>query len=174
MAHAIRRLTPEDAFALARLRRESLENDPRSFGATSGDDPHGSEDAFRLSLARVDELAAFGAFGADGELVGIVGLTRSPKGKRRHTATVFGLYTAPAWRRRGLARRLLEQVIGLARQWPGVEQVKLSVTTAAPGARRLYEDLGFRQWGLEPRAILWGGRYEDEVYLGLDLTPKRP
>jgi RimJ/RimL family protein N-acetyltransferase len=113
----------------------------------------------------------FGAFAGKGELVGMVRIARSPRGKRRHKAGVRGMYVAPAWRRRGLGRRLMEQAVSQARHWPQVEEVALSVTTAAPGARRLYERLGFRPWGTEPRAILYEGRYEDEVHLVLRLAP---
>ena len=176
----VRRLTRDDAAALARLRRESLERDPLAFGSSVDADPHGSEAAFRESLVRTDEVAVFGAFADAGELVGMVGIGRAPRGKRRHKAGVWGMYVAKPWRRRGLARRLMELAVAQAREWPQVEELALSVTTAAPGARRLYESLGFRPWGTEPRAILFEGRYEDEVHLVLTLvaadrlSPKAP
>jgi RimJ/RimL family protein N-acetyltransferase len=179
MEPEVRRLTPDDAAALARLRRESLERDPLAFGSSVDADPHGSEAAFRESLGRTDEVAVFGAF-AGTELVGMVGIARSPRGKRRHKAGVWGMYVAKPWRRRGLGRRLMEQAIARACEWPQVEELALSVTTAAPGARRLYESLGFRPWGTEPRAILFEGRYEDEIHLVLTLdaadrlSPKAP
>jgi len=166
----VRRLARDDAAALARLRRESLEREPLAFGSSVDADPHGSEAAFRDSLGRGDEVAVFGAFAVAGELVGMVGIARSPRGKRRHKAGVFGMYVAKPWRRRGLGRLLMEQAIASARGWPDVEEVALSVTTAAPGARQLYESLGFRPWGTEPRAILHEGRYEDEVHLVLALA----
>jgi GNAT superfamily N-acetyltransferase len=166
----VRRLTRDDAMALARLRRESLERDPLAFGSSLDADPHGSETAFRDSLARTDEVAVFGAFADTGELVGMVGIGRSPRGKRLHKAAVWGMYVAKAWRRRGLGRRLMEQAIAQARDWPQVEELALSVTAAAPGARRLYGSLGFTPWGTEPRAILFEGRYEDETHLVLSLV----
>lgn len=169
MEAKVRRLTRDDAAALARLRRESLERDPLSFGSSVDADPHGSEEAFRESLGRTGEVAVFGAFAAEGDLVGMVGMVRPPRGKRRHKAAVWGMYVAEPWRRRGLGRRLMERAIAQAGAWPEVQEVALSVTTAAPAARRLYESLGFRPWGLEPRAILHEGRYEDELHLVLTL-----
>src|SRR5215471_17979736 len=114
----VRRLARDDAAALARLRRESLEREPLAFGSSVDADPHGSEAAFRDSLGRGDEVAVFGAFAVAGELVGMVGIARSPRGKRRHKAGVFGMYVAKPWRRRGLGRLLMEQAIASARGWP--------------------------------------------------------
>jgi len=165
----IRRLGTADAVALAQLRSASIEAEPLAFGASPSDDVHGTVDALRTSLADRDELAVYGAFDEAGSLVGMVGLGRSPQAKRRHKAILWGMYVAPQSRRRGTARKLLEHAISQAAQWPGVRQVSLSVTTAAPGALRLYESAGFRQWGREPRGLQWEGRFEDEAHLVLDL-----
>jgi RimJ/RimL family protein N-acetyltransferase len=56
-----------------------------------------------------------------------------------------------------------------AREWPGVRQVHLSVTDAAPEARRLYESAGFREWGVEPRSLEAEGRSVSERHLVLEL-----
>jgi GNAT superfamily N-acetyltransferase len=165
----IRRLGPDDAVALAHLRRESLEAEPWAFGAAPADDFLGPAEAFRGSLATRGERAVFGAFEEGGPLVGMVGVARLDKAKRRHKAGLWGMYVTPGARRQGVGRRLVEQAIHCAREWPGVEQLLLSVTTAAPTARRLYEDLGFREWGHEPMGILWEGRAEDELHLVLEL-----
>jgi GNAT superfamily N-acetyltransferase len=54
-------------------------------------------------------------------------------------AIVLNVYTEPAWRRRGVARALMEEVIGWARR----ERVARLVLHASRDGRRLYEDLGF-------------------------------
>jgi GNAT superfamily N-acetyltransferase len=53
---------------------------------------------------------------------------------------VVNVFTEPAWRRRGLARLLLEQIIAWSHQ-EGIESVVLH---ASDDGRRLYEQLGFR------------------------------
>ncbi|HKA53073.1 MAG TPA: hypothetical protein VKJ47_05375, partial [Candidatus Binatia bacterium] len=58
--------------------------------------------------------------------------------------------------------------------WPGVEQVQLSVTEVAGEARRLYERNGFQEWGREPRALCWQGRYVTDFHMSLDLRSPRP
>lgn len=50
----------------------------------------------------------------------------------------------PAWRRRGIARRLMEALIGGA-QAMGLRQLTLEVISANEAARQLYRSLGFRE-----------------------------
>jgi RimJ/RimL family protein N-acetyltransferase len=52
---------------------------------------------------------------------------------------------------------------------PGVVQVMLSVSETSPAARHLYESLGFRLWGIEPRSLRHEGRVADEHHLALRL-----
>jgi GNAT superfamily N-acetyltransferase len=54
-------------------------------------------------------------------------------------AIVLNVYTEPAFRRRGLARRLMHEVLAWARQ----AQIESLVLHAAPDGRHLYEQLGF-------------------------------
>jgi len=44
-----------------------------------------------------------------------------------------------------------------------------TVTTGQLAARRLYESLGFKAFGREPRALLVNGKYVDEDYYVLLL-----
>ncbi len=43
------------------------------------------------------------------------------------------------------------------------------MSESAVEAHRLYESAGFREWGREPRAFQWEGRFVDMIYLILDL-----
>jgi GNAT superfamily N-acetyltransferase len=54
-------------------------------------------------------------------------------------AIVLNVYTEPAWRRRGAARALMDQVIAWARE----QRVGRLVLHASPEGRALYEQLGF-------------------------------
>ena len=168
----VRRLLPDDAPALASLRRQALDGDPLAFGASVEDDRLLSLDFTRAMLADLREHAIFGLFlGAD--LAGMVGVMRDPKRKRRHAATIWGMYVAPEARGKARGRALLVAAVQQGRDWPGVEQVHLAVTDAAVAARRLYEAAGFRAWGREPRAMHWQGRFVDDHHMILDLGVAR-
>jgi RimJ/RimL family protein N-acetyltransferase len=165
---AIRRLGPDDAAALVSLRREALETDPLAFGASPEDDALSLESAPALLVSSRQDRVVFGLFlGAD--LAGMVGVRRDRQVKRRHVAIVWGMYVTPPARGKGRSRALLQAALEQARRWPGVDQVELAVSDTAVAARRLYESLGFRSWGREPRALQWQGRFVDDHHLVLDL-----
>ena len=62
-----------------------------------------------------------------------------PRIARGRQGIVLNVYTEPAWRRRGVARRLMESVLTWARE---VELESL-VLHASEEGRALYEHLGF-------------------------------
>src|SRR5262249_37430088 len=156
-----------DALSLVSLRREALEAEPLAFGASPEDDLGLSLEFVQRVLTDDREQAVFGCFEGDA-LAGMVGVMREGKRKRRHAGSIWGMYVSPRARRKGNGRALLEAAVQQARAW-GLEQVQLGVTEAAPTARNLYESLGFRAWGREPRALHWNGRFVDEFHLALDL-----
>jgi RimJ/RimL family protein N-acetyltransferase len=165
----VRALAPDDAPLPIALRREALSSSPLAFGASLDDDRGLSLELMRSSLANVAGSAVLGAF--DGEaLVGMAGIMRLEKLKSRHRAMIWGMFVTPAARRRGLGAALLNAAIDHARSWPGVVQVQLSVFETAEEARRLYRRAGFREWGVEPRALQWEGRFVAEHHLVLDLA----
>jgi RimJ/RimL family protein N-acetyltransferase len=163
----VRRLGPEDSELWATLRREALENHPMAFGASVPEDATTLVMSFR-SRASNEDSAVFGAFSND-SLVGIVGVYRNPGAKERHKATIWGMYVTAGVRQRGVGERLVRTAVAHARAWHGVQFVHLAVSDAADTARRLYERVGFREWGREPRALRWEGRYTDEAHMILNL-----
>jgi RimJ/RimL family protein N-acetyltransferase len=165
----IRALEPDDAPQLIAIRREALSTVPLAFGASLEDDRGLSLETVRTSLADVARFAVLGAF-EDGVLVGMVGVSRLDKLKSRHRAKIWGMFVTPPARGRGLGAALLGAAIDHARSWLGVVRVELSVFETAEDARRLYTRTGFHEWGREPRAMQWEGRFVAEHHLFLDLT----
>ena len=58
--------------------------------------------------------------------------------------------------------------IAAARQ-AGLRLVWLGVAIGNDGARRIYDRLGFRTFGIEPRGLLVDGDFVDEELMLLDL-----
>lgn len=102
-----------------------------------------------------------GAF-QEGRLVGMAGLLRGAARKTRHKADVIAVYVTPPAQGQGVARRLIEGLIGEARQLEGLEQLTLTVVAENTAARNLYLGLGFAVYGTEPRSLRVGDRYYDE------------
>jgi GNAT superfamily N-acetyltransferase len=81
----------------------------------------------------------FGAW-LDGRLVGVCGLNVDPYLGDDRVGRVRHLYVLVGCRRLGVARTLMDRVIGAARGRFGT----LRLSTRNPAAARLYEALGFR------------------------------
>ena len=165
----IRCVEPGDADAVMALRREALSSEPLAFGASLDDDRTLSPDLLRASLADTGNSAIVGAFEGDA-LMGMAGVFRMEKVKARHRAMIWGMYVTSAARGRGVGAAILRAAIDRARSWPGIVQVHLSVTEPSKEARRLYTSAGFREWGVEPRALHWDGRFVAEHHMVLELS----
>lgn len=164
----IRALGPADADAWAALRAEALSAHPLVFGSSLPADAQQLVTSFHDRISPGGEAVILGAFAA-ARLVGSVGLRRETGTKERHKAYLWGMFVRAGSRRLGAGARLLRAATVQARAWPGVEDIRLSVSEAAPEAQRLYERHGFRAWGREPRVLSIGGGVADEIHMVLSL-----
>jgi RimJ/RimL family protein N-acetyltransferase len=160
----IRSLTPTDAQAYIALRREMLADSPWAFASGPDDDEALNPSVVVTRLSQPGQ-AILGAFDDAGNLLGSAGLYTTHHKKMAHRAHIWGVYITPAARNRGLATALLRATLDLARTWPGITSVGLSVSERSTEAQHLYERLGFKPWGREPGALITGGRSYDEVHM---------
>lgn len=163
----LRLLTIDDIGPYISLRREMLDDSPWSFSASPEDD-RGLDPASVEAVVSTPGSCLVGAFD-EGRLVAVAGVRREPKLKRRHSVLVWGVYTTPHARGRGLARRVLGRVLEVARSWEGVTVVELSAGEESLAARGLYESLGFRTWGIQTQGLCIDGECRREVHMELVL-----
>jgi ribosomal protein S18 acetylase RimI-like enzyme len=79
---------------------------------------------------------------------------------------VFGLVIADGFRGQGLGRLLMETVISEAiAHLPSMKIIKLDVFGNNPIAIRLYEKLGFREYGRLPGGVLHREQFVDHVFM---------
>ena len=121
-------------------------------------------------LARYPEETDFTAEAAEAMISDIA--ERREEGnhiKFRHKAGI-GIFILQRYCGIGLGRQLMEYAIENARKTE-LEQLKLGVFDDNVAAIRLYEKLGFREWGREPHAFkLKDGSYRDEIQMVLFLS----
>lgn len=157
----------DDFPAWQSLRLRALRDHPDAFGSSYEDElaSGSAERRGRFETSGSDEMSAvFGAFTADGVLVGTVGLVRSPGAKVRHKGSLWGMYVAPEARGTGAAPRLVASVLATACEWR-LEQVQLSVVVGNTAAHRLYERAGFVIFGQERHALQLPDGPRDELLM---------
>ncbi|MBG6076751.1 GNAT family N-acetyltransferase [Polaromonas sp. CG_9.11] len=165
----IRSLLMADAPVYRAFRLRGLREHPDAF--TSGFDEESlrplRDSERRLAGAGSDRL--WGAF-VDGDMAGMVGLSRETRAHNRHKAALVGLYVADEFTGRGLGRALVDTVVQNARAW-GIEHLVLTVTEGNRPAGRLYESAGFASFGTEPDAIRVNGVSFGKQHMFLQLSP---
>ena len=164
---SIRRLTAADAEAFRTLRLEALSCAPEAFSASHADEVAKSDGWFSTILSEEAATAVFGAV-EDGELVGMAGFGSNAQEKLRHKGSLWTVYVREAWRRRGIGRLLVQQVIRHAHG--KVLMLQATVNADNAEAHGLYAHLGFVAYGREPQALRIGDVYFDDELLWLDLT----
>jgi len=155
----MRRLEPADAVLYREIRLEALQKNPEAFGSTFEKESAQPLSWFEAAIRRAD---IFGGF-IDGQLMGIAGFTVKEGTKHAHKGLLWTMYVRSAARKSGLGKILVAAVLDHARG--RVEMVQLTVVSENEAARRLYEAMGFVEYGYEKRALKHDGRYYDEVLM---------
>jgi ribosomal protein S18 acetylase RimI-like enzyme len=159
-----RRLNPDDAESFRAIRLEALKANPEALGNTF-------EVEDKLDVAwfagRLENSHVIGAF-RDGELVGTAGFAIQQGEKNAHKGRLWGMYVRPSSRNLGVGHLLVSAVLEVARE--NVELIQLNVVRENRPARRLYESVGFLEFGMERKASKQGDKYYDEALMALDFT----
>lgn len=159
----IRQLSPSDAASFRTLRLEGLRLNPEAFGSTYDFE---KDQPLERYTGWLTNASVFGAF-QNSELIGTASFTQLSGLKDSHKGLLRAMYVRPAARRAGAGRQLVQAIIDMARH--KVEQLQLAVVSTNQPALRLYQSLGFRQYGLEKNALKHDGLYSDEILMSLDL-----
>ncbi len=162
----VRQLTPADVQSLREIRLEGLRLNPEAFGSTIEDEESAPLEKYSTWIAN---SRMFGAFD-DAHIVGIVAFGVFTGRKDSHKGWLRAMYVRSSHRRTGASRLLVQAVLDAARQ--RVEIVQLAVVSTNLPAIRLYQSFGFRQYGLEPRALKYNNLYSDEILMSLDLASR--
>lgn len=163
MFFQIRAIEASEFEALHELRLFGLRECPDAFGAAYEEDAAMPAERIRNRFPISDENFVIGAFTEDGRMVGMAGFKREDRIKSRHKGFVWGMYVLPEARRHGLASKMLQEILGRARQLVGLRQVTLGVVTTCAPAHRLYLAHGFEENGLERACLRQGDEFHDHL-----------
>lgn len=164
----IRRLTPQDAEIYFKIRLEALQTHPEAFASSYEEEKKQTADKYRERFQGENSFT-FGAF-VESKLVGVITLLTEKTLKLRHRATIVAMFVTPELRGKGIAKKLMNEAINLAKNLEGIEQIHLTVVSQNSSAVRLYSSLGFEKYGTEKRALKIGKDYFDEDFMVLFLS----
>lgn len=165
----IRRMISADATAYQQVRLRALQEHPEAFGRSYDDEKKvpAADIAERIENGYPHRVSV-GAFVSD-KLVGMLGISFNQDEKRRHRASLGGMYVAPQQRGKGYGRALLDFALAHIRQQAGISIVIIAVTVGNLPARNLYRSVGFVTWGVEPAHIRIGNTDYDIEWMALQL-----
>lgn len=142
-----------------------LIQDEENFRITPDDEINSSfptrdrEDSFTLAAYVDNVLAGVVSFVRDG----------SEREKLRHKGILFRMYVSQDFRGKGIAKKLIGELIARVRTIPDIEQINLTVIANNANAKTLYEKFGFVTYASEKKAIKWKGKYFTEDQMALQL-----
>ena len=142
----VRRVRADDGPVLKAVRLAALLESPSAFGSNHAAEVDQPDDHWvsRASLGASGRRSVTLFAIVDQSVVGIVGAYRSdPVGS---SIELVSMWVSPAQRRVGIAAKLVEAVVGWARETDAAS-VDLWVTQGNDAAVRLYEAAGFRETG---------------------------
>lgn len=105
-------------------------------------------------------LVAEAGRGGGRKVVGWAWLQVNANPRRRHAA-LFGIMVRADWQRRGVGRRLMDEIFDLADDWLMLKRVELEVFADNEHAIRLYESYGFEVEGRLRASTVKNGEYAD-------------
>lgn len=145
---ALLRVDAEEWRLLREVYLRALEDSPQAFARPRADEERLPEEVWRRRASRDLCLLAWAAGEAGrhaGEALGLVIAVRLPRGlpsRPGSSAATFGVWVAPAARRRGLGGQLVDEVLCWARAG-GCDVLVMNVAEGNAAAVRLYERRGF-------------------------------
>ncbi len=168
----IRLLNLNDLDSFQEIRALSLKINPLSFGTAFEERRDRKILERNWKAKKEDEHFIMGYFEENEEgnsLVGFMGCIRLPKIKMRHKVEIMGVFVHPDYRGRKIGEQLLQSCIGRIRGIEGVEKINLTVSLPSIGALKLYQKVGFVEFGREENSMIWEGQRITTIYMSLKL-----
>jgi len=151
------------------LRLEMLKLVPTAFGMSYEEEKEkGSAFMESILSSTSDKNIIVGAF-SENILVGSIGIFAEQQLKSKHKSMIWGMYVKDSKRGQGLGKQLVNAAIDHARKHLDVKSVYLTVEASNTTAKSLYLSCGFKEWGIEPRAICVDEKFYDECHMYLHL-----
>jgi ribosomal protein S18 acetylase RimI-like enzyme len=142
---AITPITAQNVSLFKAVRLRALQEAPHAFGSTYAKESQLTDEDWIQRTVRWNGDKGIGFLALDGtDGCGIAGSFLDPQDATR--AQLVAMWTDPAWRRRGVGRLLVNEVLGWAHS-RSARALHLLVTSNNHSAISFYERLGFTRTG---------------------------
>lgn len=163
-----RSLNPSESKKYREIRLECLQKAKENFGSTYEESVSNPELFFETAIKNSDEYnRIFGAFDGE-ELIAICGYRRESGAKTRHKALLVQVYTKPEYRGKNISYELMKYMIDKLFEDDSMEQITLGVVSDNVSAAKVYERLGFKEYGLHKNYFKDGEIYRHERLMMLE------
>jgi len=164
----IRQLAADNVEEYQALRLRALQEFPTSFSSSFEEESQLTDELVKARLFIAEGQMVLGAFDEQ-TLVGTIGIGRSSGRKTQHKCFIWGMYVDPDYQSRGIGNLLLKKSIEHVKSVSSVNQLNLSVMENNLTAFKLYKSIGFKEYGLEPNALVVNGKSYNEIHMSLAL-----
>jgi RimJ/RimL family protein N-acetyltransferase len=167
MSIIIRKLQPYESAIYREVRLACLKSAPGYFGSTHEEEVLNPKLTFETLIEDDSpDHVMFGAFDEE-RLIGITGFNRMPRQRAMHRGELVQVYVDSNYRGQNIGEKLIRRALEYAFTLDGIEQVQLSVIADNRAAIQLYEKVGFKTFGVQPRYFKVGDTYMDQQFMQL-------
>ena len=100
----------------------------------------------------------------ENQLIGVADVTM--KDKAESHIGVFGIMIVPEWRKKGIGKFLMQKILEEAKKnIPQLQILTLGVFASNSIAKKMYEKMGFMEYGMLPRGLQRKGKLDDHFYM---------
>lgn len=164
----IRHASKEDAQAIIDyVNIVGGESDNLTFGAGEFGMTVEQEESF-LEKVNAQNNATYLIAEIDGKVVGTLSYSGGPRSRTAHTGE-FGVSVLKVHWGKGIARALIEALIGWSRSTGVVRKLNLRVRSDNMVAISLYKNLGFIEHGVISREFQIDGIFYDSILMGIEI-----
>lgn len=168
-------LNPKDRTTYQSLRLASYQEAPFAFSESYEDELDRPVSYFAAELemkGHPPEWFVLGAFSEREKLIGFVKFRRDLRSKARHKSMIHAMYVAPEYRKYGIGKGLIDQLLISVKELENLEQIHLWVLHAdgSVSASDFYKKCGFISQGpLVKKDLKIGETYIDAEYMVMYL-----
>ncbi len=159
MPISYRLLNASDSSDYRQLRLQCLKEYPDSFGSVYEVEKEKPKLAYEGFLEEAKEgTFIVGAYDVD-DCVGICAFFRNDRKRTQHRGALQQIYVKPNYQGQGIAKTMIKKAMDIGFNELEVEQIALGVMSDNVAANKIYEDLGFVEYGMMDNYFKIGNRY---------------